>query len=65
MKHPVCGLFPQFILTLTVIGVNCAMAVFFSVKRGGRGISRYLLFIFITNMGIYVVYYIIMKIYLR
>ena len=36
MSHVAC---PQFILTLTVIGVNCAMAVFFSVKQGGRGIS--------------------------
>ena len=55
----------KFILTLTVIGVNCAMAVFFSVKRGGRGISRYLLFIFMANMIVYVVYYIAMKGYLR
>ena len=55
----------KFVLTVTVIAVNCALAVVFSVKRGGRGISRYLLFIFIANMGIYVVYYIVMKCYLR
>jgi len=54
----------KFVLTVTVIAVNCALAVVFSVKRGGRGISRYLLFIFIANMGIYVVYYIVMKCYL-
>ena len=52
-------------LTVTVIAVNVLLAVVFSVKRGGRGISRYLLFIFIANMVIYVVYYIVMKCYLR
>ena len=55
----------KFVLTVTVIAVNIAMTVVFSVKRGGRGISRYLLFIFIANMVIYVVYYIVMKCYLR
>ena len=55
----------KFVLTVTVIAVNCLLAVVFSVKRGGRGISRHLLFIFMANMGIYIVYYIVMKCYLR
>ena len=44
--------------------LNIAMCIFFAVKAGvgsGEGASNYLLMMFMVNMGIYVLYYIVMK----
>ena len=44
--------------------LNVAMCIFFAVKAGvggGEGASNYLLMMFMANMGIYVLYYIVMK----
>ena len=44
--------------------LNIAMCIFFAVKAGvgsGENASNYLLMMFMANMGIYVLYYIVMK----
>ena len=49
-------------LSLTVV-LNLAMCIYFAIHAASKekGASNYLLLMFMSNMGIYVIYYIVMK----
>ncbi|CAB4061961.1 unnamed protein product [Lepeophtheirus salmonis] len=54
----------KFFASLVIISVNILLAVYFAFKRK-PGVSKYLLSILMINMGLYVGYYICMKLFYR